>query len=80
MLGQFKESKERLVRLPEADSDVFQVLLDWVYTKEITPGPEELKPKNKKVFNLLVRLYVLADQLDIHELRNTAIDSILTRR
>lgn len=64
--GNFKESKERVVRLSTADPGVFQILLHWVYTKALIKLAPDTIDENEdkcgtKRYDVLVETYVLAD-------------------
>ncbi|CZT21632.1 uncharacterized protein RCC_07497 [Ramularia collo-cygni] len=78
-LGRFKESKERLVRLPEASCDIFEILIHWTYTKEILIQGIGFAADRQGIrrYRRLAATWVLADQLEVRELRNATIDSIL---
>lgn len=75
----FRESAEKIIRLPEADVKTFEVYMQWAYHGSIvTMTPEEQlhdlgAPRR---FANLADLYVLADRLEDMGLRNATIEEI----
>lgn len=68
----WKEGQEKVIRLPEVQSEVFQRYVDWAYcdalTQEATASQE---------VNMSVELYLLGDLLDNVKLRNATVKAIL---
>lgn len=68
------EGRDKAVRLPEIDPDVFQTYLDWTYTDclvvETAPKSPTLKTKTCRG---IVDMYLLGDVLDDIKLRNRAM-------
>lgn len=76
--GGFKESGERVVRLPEVDVESWATYVHWIYSHEIiTLDPSEVEgdQTGSKRKNQLIHLYTLADILDDMSLRNEVVDS-----
>lgn len=83
--GRFKESTDKIVRLPESDVASLEVYLQWIYTGNIVVvNAEEVTEEEAKDgssrYLALAELYVLADHLDDIHLRNAVIDAIVDLR
>lgn len=67
------EGKEKLVRLPEVEVDVFQAYLVWVYTGKVAVNKED----PRRQLRAIVDLYLLGDVLDDLLLRNAAVRTLV---
>lgn len=75
--GGFKESKEKVIRLPEIDTESWSTYLQWIYSNEVVVlNPEEIDNDGYGVKrrNRLITLYLLADAVDDLTLRNKIVD------
>lgn len=73
---EFRESKENLVKLPEADVEAFAIFAQWIYGKEAVYVDEQntcLETDDHEVRNLMVKTYIFADQLGSLELQNQIV-------
>lgn len=68
------EGREKVVRLPEVDPDIFKTYLDWTYTDvlvvETAPKSPAVKTKTSRG---IVDMYLLGDVLNDVKLRNRAM-------
>lgn len=73
--GQFRESSEKTMDLPEEDEHLFDLFVQWLYR-----GHYEIPPKGTEApgerFMELVKLYVLADRYDVVDLRSLLITKL----
>jgi hypothetical protein len=70
----WQEGREKVVRLPEVQPNVFQVYIDWTYTDTLVPGAAAtFTSTNEPSCRGLVDLYLLGDVLDDVKLRNKAM-------
>ncbi|KAK4495380.1 hypothetical protein PRZ48_013711 [Zasmidium cellare] len=75
------EARERIVRLPEADSEAFEVFVHWIYTEKLDfstmtePGNVNYSPSHLN----LGKVWALAHYLGCTELRNLVIDEFLNK-
>lgn len=81
--GDFKEAPEKVIRLPEMDTDSFASYVHWVYTHTVRvrddddPVMEATEGQIAAVKVSLIKVYVAADVLLDTLLRNAAIDQIV---
>jgi hypothetical protein len=78
--GSFKEAEEKIVRLPEADVDVFESYVQWIYSGEIVVlEADELANDKDGGFlrRKMIRLYGLADALMDIVLQNKITDNYI---
>ncbi|KAI9733916.1 MAG: hypothetical protein M1834_002571 [Cirrosporium novae-zelandiae] len=68
--GNFRESKEDLIKLPEDDPELIKLLLHWMYTGKILPI-------DKRTWKIMFDLMVLTDKYDISEFAQDLIWPIL---
>lgn len=77
--GNFKEAKERTVRLPEIEKGTFQKYLHFVYTSEIDITAYEEKEAEKearKRYEVLAQLYLAGCYLMDNAIQNVVIDNL----
>ena len=67
----FAESTTGVIHLPEVRLDDFQFFEQWIYSKSM--AHEELEATHPAFFKLM-KLYALADRLDVEGLRNAIVD------
>jgi hypothetical protein len=80
MNGNWAESKERTVRMPEDDPKLFHIYVNLIYTgRVITDTLEELKTAKTigDELHVLGHLYVLGEKLQDKAAKNTAVQSLL---
>jgi hypothetical protein len=73
MSGDWKEAQDRIVKLPEDDSDTFKCYVHLLYTNTLSVIPDPLPP-NYQVFQEqqdLAKLYVLVEKLQDTGTKNT---------
>lgn len=79
--GNFKEAKEKLVRLPAMEVDTFKSYTHWIYTGDVVFDMDcddsTTDSKHHKLFMDLVKLYIAADSLGDMRLRNSVIDRLI---
>jgi hypothetical protein len=77
----WKEGKEKVVRLPEVDSDEFRAYIHWVYTGKFLPEIhwETADVGEHEVKTTYMQGYILADVLDDHELRTHALETLIDK-
>ncbi|CAK1366128.1 unnamed protein product [Cercospora beticola] len=81
----FRESYEKVARLPEVDVGIFQIYITYVYSGNIVlskhEGGEEYgkdnDPDGVMRFQILVQLYSLANYLHDGNLKNSIIDYLM---
>jgi hypothetical protein len=71
--GQFKETTERKLELPDVETSLFDEFQVWLYTRELQ-GPPGLQ------FRFLTDMWILGDQHQIPLLQNQAMDKIFAKR
>ena len=69
----FSESASETLRLPDIQLHDFNFFVQWVYRQNL--GHEELERKCTAYFRL-IRLYALADRLEVEGLRNAVVDEM----
>lgn len=57
--GYFKESIEKYIELPEETPEEFELLLQWIYTKEIPKKP------TLEGIEVIITFYIIANRLDV---------------
>jgi hypothetical protein len=73
------EGREKVVRLPEVEPEVFRVYVDWAYTDALVfEADSSLKPANETSSRGIVNIYLLGDVLDDVRLRNKAMELLNT--
>ncbi|KAM0717913.1 hypothetical protein Q7P37_006245 [Cladosporium fusiforme] len=70
----WRESQERVVRLPEVDEETFHSYLDWIYRNKIVYMGSEREPATKDFH--YIRLYLLGEYLLDVNLRNEIMSSL----
>ncbi|KAL9610995.1 MAG: hypothetical protein Q9167_004340 [Letrouitia subvulpina] len=75
----FRESRAATLALPAARSCDFEYLVQWMYTRTLTH--EELVPPHwgggaGPAFFRLIRLWILADELQVEGAKNAAVDRL----
>lgn len=67
--GSFREGREQTITLPEDDPDIFDLFVQWLYTKnyEIQGSDGRL---DQTFYTEAVQLYCLADKYDVSTLRS----------
>ncbi|KAF1950265.1 hypothetical protein CC80DRAFT_554493 [Byssothecium circinans] len=80
--GQWKESDDKIVELPDDSSTVFFTYLQLLYTGKM-PIKAKTGRHDEKVsrqeYDILVELYVLAEKFQDVETRNVAIDAMIAK-
>ena len=71
MEGGFKESKDKVLELPEDDPEMFAHFELWLYTGNILESHESVKDIT---WDVLTRIYSFGEARGIPELQNAAID------
>ncbi|KAK7528361.1 uncharacterized protein IWZ02DRAFT_486425 [Phyllosticta citriasiana] len=66
--GDWKESKEKMVPLPDEDVEVFSIYQKWLLLN---------KPRSTNIFNTLLECYILGDHLMDSKFKNAIVDEIL---
>ncbi|KAI4940139.1 uncharacterized protein J4E92_001427 [Alternaria infectoria] len=72
----WRESQERIVRLPECDATVYKIYINWLYTGllyAVPAGPSS----SIGVSSSLVRGYLLGDYLQDADFRDNIIDALV---
>ncbi|KAF9701864.1 hypothetical protein EKO04_000819 [Ascochyta lentis] len=88
MSGDWIEAKERIVKLPEDDSSVFNIYIDLLYTNKITVIPDSgsgdaTGGQEQNIFaclkeqNSLASLYVLAEKLQDIDAKNKTLAAMV---
>ncbi|KAI9705234.1 MAG: hypothetical protein M1820_005232 [Bogoriella megaspora] len=76
--GDWKESRTRVIKLPEDDLDIFSLFASWIMEAENkkyrTPVIRAIKHRNKTEVHLA--LYFLADKLDVPILKDRVINHL----
>lgn len=75
--GGFREAKDKVIRLPEVDEDIWATYFHWIYSGEVVPLDEEQIEHDEsgvECRNRLINLYILADVVDDMALRNEVVD------
>lgn len=75
----WKEKAERIVNLPEDESAVFAVYVEFLYCGNLAVVPEvlDLNDTAQSEQHMLCKLYVLAEKLQDMDTRNRAIQGLL---
>ncbi len=77
--GNFKEAKEGVMYLPEDDSSVFEIFVNWLYGPE-TLSASRILPINGEIFDdrvmTVCKLYILCSKLCVESLMNTVMDRV----
>ncbi|KAL8666886.1 MAG: hypothetical protein Q9202_001126 [Teloschistes flavicans] len=68
----FAESGGSSVSLPAARPDDFEYLVQWIYTR--TLAHEDISDRKHPAYFRLIRLWVLADELQVEGARNAVVD------
>ena len=76
--GGFKEAEERTVKLPEDDSELFQIFAGFTYSGAIhSQAPEEKTPDPWQELTRLANLWGLGEKLQAGELKDAAVDATI---
>jgi hypothetical protein len=67
----WKEGQEKVIRLPEVDTTIFQRYVEWAYGDILVSGIDM-----DQTIPMLAKLYLLADKMDDIKLRNKAISEL----
>ncbi|KAJ5092917.1 hypothetical protein N7456_008778 [Penicillium angulare] len=70
--GKWKESKERIISLPQDDPDAFAIYAHWLYYKTI-PEHDDF---NAGTMTTLVKAYIMGDKILDRSFQNKVIDRI----
>lgn len=73
----FEEAQSGTATFPEDDPDTFDILMEWVYRGRL-PRPYFLGTQVKEFNWDPLRLYALADKLDLHDLMHQSLDVYAT--
>ncbi|KAN0098740.1 hypothetical protein V8E51_014403 [Hyaloscypha variabilis] len=81
---EWMKPEDKVIRLPEDDPEVIRLLVYWAYHGEICLpllGESEvsmtLEEAMNKGWGLLVRLYLVAEKLQVDRLKNDSIDAMI---
>ena len=74
LLGNFPEATEGVVRLPDEEVEVFELVNGWLYTQTI---PDMLEAGVETLSCLLVELYIFGERTAMPKLQNDTIDAII---
>ncbi|KAF2803317.1 uncharacterized protein BDZ99DRAFT_576220 [Mytilinidion resinicola] len=78
--GPWKESKERLVKLPEDDPELFSIYMHYIYCGTLAILAENMEADIKEFCNqfaTLAHLYVFAEKIQDTACKNNVIDAML---
>lgn len=78
--GQFREAHENVVRLPEANAEIFDIYVHTLYSKEIVllePSEVGKDVGGNKRKSHAIKLYIMADQYGNLVLQNNIIDECI---
>ena len=80
----WKEGKARVIELPDDDVDLFHRYLHFLHTKRLPCNPVAAATHtefdvHEKEFELLARMYVLAEKLQDDTMRNAIIDGFIAK-
>lgn len=70
----FLEAQGNFMKLPEDDPDIFELLVRWLYTKELAVPVTDTKEDCNEHYLQLCKLYVSADKYRILALKNYIVD------
>lgn len=74
----WSENKERCVRLPEDDSDIFTTYLQYAFTQRVVAIEEKPEDANMEThYSKLFALYCFADRIDDKACKNVIMDRII---
>ncbi|RYN29461.1 hypothetical protein AA0115_g5274 [Alternaria tenuissima] len=73
--GAFRETDDGVVPLPDVDTDVFDVFVDWAYQGTLREDLEYIRHSYKSGLATACRAYVLADRLLAPGLKSALIDA-----
>jgi hypothetical protein len=80
MSGNWAEKEQRLVKLPEDDPEIFAIYFNLVYTNRTATILSAVSPRERKEigaeFDLLAKLYVLAEKLQDKNAKNTIVKAL----
>ena len=75
--GQFREGSEKLIRMPEADAEIFAIYSQWAYSRALVLLEHDEVAKDTTVSKraeLMVHTYIMADQVGNTKLQNQVVD------
>lgn len=87
--GDWRESSEKVVRLPEADIEPFSIYVAWLYTSNVDASSELLINQGPKyvtaldntdrelILERLTDAYLLGDMLQDVKFRNALVDEVM---
>ncbi len=78
--GNFKESTERSMDLPEDDHEAINRLVQWLYSERYQLPRIGDESKNRKCFDALARLNTLGEKYQITGLKNNVIRKLFRMR
>lgn len=77
--GNWSEAQQRIIELPEDESDIFELYLQCVYGHEMSvepaPVPKDYKGVEEQIE--IAKLYVLAEKLQDVRAKNTALKAFM---
>ncbi|RLM00041.1 hypothetical protein CFD26_108239 [Aspergillus turcosus] len=79
MAGDWKESQQRTIHLPDDDSEIFAVYVHWLYCGTLPVFSDEPGAPARAEYLALVKAYVLGDKMLDFRFQNTAIDGIVEK-
>lgn len=77
--GEFKEARENSATFPEDCADAFDLLMVWIYTKDLPDMHEasEDKTLNERLLHARCQLYALAEKIGLPELADYTINKLV---
>ncbi|PLB48318.1 hypothetical protein P170DRAFT_448051 [Aspergillus steynii IBT 23096] len=77
MAGEWTESRQRTVQLPDDDPEIFALYVHWLYCGTLPVFCDEPDPAKNDEYMGLIKAYVLGDKLLDAEFHNAVIDAIV---
>lgn len=79
MSGDWQESKQRTVQLPEDEPKIFALYVHWLYFGTLPVFCDEPGVEGDEEYLDLVKAYVLGDKLLDSKFQDTAVDAIVEK-
>lgn len=79
MKGQWKESTEKLINLPNEESEIFAIYVHWIYSRTLPTRVDEPAAAGNEEYLKLAKAYGLADRLQDQLFKNAVIDAFLDK-
>lgn len=75
----WKEAQQRAIPLPDDEAEVFELLQEWLYTRNIPSLHLNNGAKDSAEYKQLVHAYILGDKFGIIDFKDAIIDSIILK-